>query len=119
MIRDGEADGTYLVVDDDILSGWDVHVSPFGAVPKSDSSPHDEIRLIHDLAFPPGASINDQTDKTSLPPVTYESVVALAQQIEHTHENHPGVRILMLKGDVQGAFRHHADDVFRMRLAPV
>ncbi|KAG6616087.1 uncharacterized protein IUM83_03735 [Phytophthora cinnamomi] len=88
-------------------------VSPFGAVPKLDGA----IRLIHDLSFPVGDSVNDHTVQTSLPITQYESVVALARRIELLHLLYPNIRIQMLKGNVKGAFRHlchHADDVVWM-----
>lgn len=112
-IREGEDTGAYIVVDLDVFRRWGVHVSPFGAVPKKDSSP-DAIRLIHDLSSPPGNCPNDLTDKTSLPPLKYEYVTALATRIEALRHRFPGIAILLLKVDVHGAFRHlrqHADDV--------
>lgn len=90
-----------------------MHVSPFGAISKGDPVTG-AIRLIHDLSFPRGASANDATDKLSLPPLHYEHVAALAHRIDALRVRFPVSPILMLKGDVNGAFRHlrqHADDV--------
>ncbi|ETN08069.1 hypothetical protein PPTG_12571 [Phytophthora nicotianae INRA-310] len=116
-ILEGEAVGTYLVVDEKLLERWHVTISPFGAVPKSDARSMHAIRLIHDLAFPLDDCVNSHTIQSSLPYVPYQPFSALAERIEHLAAVHPGVRILILKGDVQGAFRHlrqHAPDVHRM-----
>ncbi|ETP42264.1 hypothetical protein F442_10823, partial [Phytophthora nicotianae P10297] len=116
-ILEGEAVGTYLVVDEKLLERWHVTISPFGAVPKSDARSIHAIRLIHDLAFPLDDCVNSHTIQSSLPYVPYQPFSALAERIEHLAAVHPGVRILILKGDVQGAFRHlrlHAPDVHRM-----
>ncbi|KAJ0396295.1 hypothetical protein ATCC90586_003925 [Pythium insidiosum] len=110
-ILEGEAAGTYLVVDEDLLAKWGVTVSPFGAIRKDDAKDTQAIRLIHDLAFPSHNNVNDHTIKESLPPLAYESTVALAQRIECLHRHYPGTQILMLKGDVQGAFRHLPDKI--------
>ncbi|ETL90948.1 hypothetical protein L917_10461 [Phytophthora nicotianae] len=116
-ILEGEAVGTYLVVDEKLLERWHVTISPFGAVPKSDARSMHAIRLIHDLAFPLDDCVNSHTIQSSLPYVPYQPFSALAERIEHLAAVHPGVRILILKGDVQGAFRYlrlHAPDVHRM-----
>ncbi|ETM53581.1 hypothetical protein L914_02952 [Phytophthora nicotianae] len=116
-ILEGEAVGTYLVVDEKLLERWHVTISPFGAVPKSDARNMHAIRLIHDLAFPLDDCVNSHTIQSSLPYVPYQPFSSLAERIEHLAAVHPGVRILILKGDVQGAFRHlrqHAPDVHRM-----
>ncbi|KAG3250217.1 hypothetical protein PI124_g5145 [Phytophthora idaei] len=74
----------------------------------------DAIRLIHDLSTPTGCCPNDLTETSSLLPLKYELVSALAARVELLKMRFPNVRILMLKGDVHGAFRHlrrHAADV--------
>ncbi|POM61486.1 hypothetical protein PHPALM_29484, partial [Phytophthora palmivora] len=112
-IADCEAAGTYPVVDAELLDHWDVHVSPFGAVPKGDELLA-AICLIHDLSHPFPECPNEFTDTPSLPPVQYEHVAALARRIDLLRTRFPTVEILMLKGGVNGAFRHlhqHANDV--------
>jgi hypothetical protein len=52
-IREGQDIGTYLVFDDNVLAMWpEVHVSPFGCVPKGDTDPGLQARIVHDLSFP-------------------------------------------------------------------
>ncbi|EGZ19607.1 hypothetical protein PHYSODRAFT_489443, partial [Phytophthora sojae] len=117
-IRKGQDTGRFLVVDTDILDWWDtVQCSPFGAVEKSDADPLIEVRLIHDLSFPKGASTNDLLDKSCLPEVEYTYVTVLAARIEFLAHAHPCCTIKLLKGDVKGAYRHlmtHALHVHRM-----
>ncbi|KAG2782310.1 hypothetical protein PC129_g1605 [Phytophthora cactorum] len=111
-IREGEEIGAYIVIDVDVFSRG-VHVSPFGAIAKKESQA-DAIRLIHDLSTPTGCCPNDLTETSSLLPVKCEHVSALAARIELLQMRFPNLRILMLKGDVHGAFRHlrhHAADV--------
>ncbi|GMF41271.1 unnamed protein product [Phytophthora fragariaefolia] len=112
-IAEGEAAGTYLVVDAELFDHWDVHVSPFGAVPKGDDVAA-AIRLIHDLSHPFPECRNEFTAKSSLPPVQYEHIAALVRRIDLLRARFPTVEILMLKGDVNGVFRHmrhHTNDV--------
>jgi hypothetical protein len=106
-VRQGQDAGQYLVVDDRVLALWQgVHFSPFGAVPKKDADPRDEVRLIHDLSFPRGRSANSASVQTGFPVIEYRHVVAIALRIEACADHHPGRRIRILKGDVKSAFRH-------------
>ncbi|KAE9056022.1 hypothetical protein PF010_g31919 [Phytophthora fragariae] len=62
-IRDGQVLGTYMVVDKDVATRWPaICISPFGCVPKADADPRTEARVIHDLSFPRGASVNDASN---------------------------------------------------------
>jgi hypothetical protein len=114
-IREGQAGGTYLVVDTSLLSRWKtVQCSPLGAVEKNGVDPAVDIRPIHDLSFPEGASTNAHLDPTSIPYVLYRSVTTIARRIEAASRNNPGCTIRILKGDVQRAYRNimlHADHV--------
>ncbi|OWZ09219.1 hypothetical protein PHMEG_00018116 [Phytophthora megakarya] len=106
-IRKGHDAGQYLVLDEDIASLWPhVLVSPFRAVPKKDVGPSIEVRLIHDLSFPKGRSTNDASDKTSFPNAKYTAVAAVVRRIGECARRHPGVRICIAKGGVNGVFRH-------------
>ncbi|TMW66615.1 hypothetical protein Poli38472_014591 [Pythium oligandrum] len=116
-IEEGVRAGTYLVVDEDVFARWNVFVSPFGAIPKGGGDGVDAIRLIHDLSYPSGSSVNDATIRESLPVISYEYVDRLARRIEELHVRYPGGQIVMLKGDVNAAFRHlrqRAEDVWWM-----
>ncbi|KAE9267392.1 hypothetical protein PF008_g31374, partial [Phytophthora fragariae] len=102
-IRKGQDTGGYLVVDADILDQWQsVQCSPFGAVEKGDVDPSLEIRLIHDLSYPAGTSINDCLDKSCLPDVEYAYVTTLALRIEYLASMYPAHQVRILKGDVKG-----------------
>jgi hypothetical protein len=106
-IREGQDNGTYLVVDLDVALNWpEVTFSPFGCVEKADANPATEARVIHDLSYPVGASTNSCSSQSDLPPLIYEHVGALARRIEALRANHPSSVIMIMKGDVKGAFRH-------------
>ncbi|EGZ14975.1 hypothetical protein PHYSODRAFT_508204, partial [Phytophthora sojae] len=98
--------GRVLLLDADILEIWPyIQISPFGIVAKSGKDPSVHGRTIHDLAFPPGLSVNDHTDRTALPKPAYESCAAIAHEILRRRrlESHPSK---ILTGDVASAFRH-------------
>ncbi|OWZ17947.1 hypothetical protein PHMEG_0008033 [Phytophthora megakarya] len=113
-IRQGQTSGTYLIVNISLHQQWNIHCSPFGAVPKKDIDPQDEVRPIHDLSYPANHSTNAYLDKEYLPAIDFTSVVAIARRIEELAQTYPGVTIKILKGDVKSAFRHlmlHAEHV--------
>lgn len=98
--------GRFLVVDAEILDQWKyVRCSPFSAVEKRDV-PLIEIRLIHKLPFPAGASTNDLLDKTCSSEVHYVYVMVLAAWINFLATTHPKCTMRILKDDVKGAYRH-------------
>lgn len=95
------------MLDAGILSHWkEVYCSSLGAVEKSDVDPAVEIRLIHDLSFSRGKSTNDLFDKSAAPVIQFEYVTALARRTQALAARHPEGKIVLLKGDVKGAFRH-------------
>ncbi|GMF66424.1 unnamed protein product [Phytophthora lilii] len=68
-IAKGQRDGHYLVVDADLLDVWkNIFISPIGVVDKA-GSPAD-IRVINDYSYPPGAAVNDFTDRSSFPEIS-------------------------------------------------
>jgi hypothetical protein len=107
-VRAGQNGGQYLVLDDRLMKVWNkvVHVSPLAAIDKAGKDPEDEVRLIHDLSYPHGYSTNDRTDRSVLPELVYRPVAELAQRIEALHVEDPSRNVMMMKGDVKGAFRH-------------
>ncbi|OWY92878.1 hypothetical protein PHMEG_00037930 [Phytophthora megakarya] len=69
-LRQGQDNGTYLVVDLDVVRQWNIlRFSPFGCVPKKDVDPRVEARLIHDLSFPTTSATNAMSNKDEIPPV--------------------------------------------------
>ena len=82
----------------------DVHVSPFGVIPKSDPG---KWRLIVDLSAPKGRSVNDSISK-ELCSLSYLSVDQVAAKVIKM-----GVGSLLAKFDLQAAYRNvpvHPDD---------
>ncbi|KAG6951701.1 hypothetical protein JG688_00013612 [Phytophthora aleatoria] len=89
--------------------------SRFGAVQKGTAPLSEDARIIHDLSYPEGASINDNTFDDEGVVVVYDGPHDLAKRILEMEKEYPGITKLM-PGDVAGAFRHlciHADHVGR------
>ncbi|EGZ16354.1 hypothetical protein PHYSODRAFT_508467 [Phytophthora sojae] len=105
-IRKGQKEGRYLVVRASLAEQWkEVFISPLGVVAKAGTSPPD-IRLINDYSFPQGESVNDFTDRTHLPEISYNPPGDITRRIFSLRQDPPFARILMMLGDVAGAFRH-------------
>ncbi|POM65663.1 Hypothetical protein PHPALM_18590, partial [Phytophthora palmivora] len=105
-IRKGQKDGRYLVLHASLADKWgEVFISPLGVVAKSGGDGHD-VRLINDYSFPDKAAVNDYTDRSHFPEITYNPPGHIANRIFTLRRDHPNVRILMMLGDVAGAFRH-------------
>ncbi|ETI51443.1 hypothetical protein F443_05192 [Phytophthora nicotianae P1569] len=82
-IRAGQDNETYMVVDEDAAKHWlDLQLSTFGCVPMPGVDPHLGARVIHDLSYPCGVSVNDLSDPNNLPPLPFEAVGDLARRIE-------------------------------------
>eukprot|EP00644_Phytophthora_capsici_P013014 jgi/Phyca11/101049/e_gw1.5.581.1 len=113
-LRKGQLEGRYLIVSARLLDRWnEVFISPLGVVDKPDPSGTD-IRLINNYAFPPEASVNDYTDRSDHPPISYNPPRSIARRIHRLKKSNPTASVLVLLGDVAGAFRHipiHADAV--------
>lgn len=107
-VGEGQRDGTYLVVTAATLPRWpDVICSPFGLVQKGSAPLSGDGRLIHDLSFPRGSSVNDHTLKGCLPDVCWQSVMTLCTRINMLADiAPPGVVMYGRCGDVKSAFRH-------------
>ncbi|POM81695.1 Hypothetical protein PHPALM_298 [Phytophthora palmivora] len=75
-----------------------------------------EIRLINDYSSPYGHSINDYTDRENLPSISYNPPRDIAKRIYQLTTSRIGEGVLMMLGDVSGAFRHipiHTDSVHK------
>ncbi|OWY91203.1 hypothetical protein PHMEG_00040314 [Phytophthora megakarya] len=71
-----------------------------------------DVRVIDDYSFPEGGSVNDFPDRKNLPEIHYNLPSDIAKRIWSLREEHPQATILIMLGDVAGAFRHvpiHAD----------
>jgi hypothetical protein len=103
-ITKGHQDGRYLIVQADLLELWsNIFISPIGVVQKSGSS---SIRVINDYSCPAGGAVNDFTDRTNFPDISYNPPGDIACRIAALRARFPGHPILMMLGDVSGAFRH-------------
>lgn len=72
------------------------------------------MRIIHDLSYPSGESVNDYTNKTRIPPAEYHTPAAMARKITALRRRFPKTELQMMSGDVNGAFRNvpfHENDV--------
>lgn len=106
-IGSGQRDGTYLVSLRSTARLWpELICSPFGLVPKDGAPLDSDGRLVHDLSFPFGASVNSFTSQASLPDVTWRSVATIACHITAMAAAYPSVRLMGRCGDVKSAFRH-------------
>ncbi|EGZ22114.1 hypothetical protein PHYSODRAFT_329971 [Phytophthora sojae] len=95
------------VLDLDILQIWsEIHISPFGVVDKGDADPRTTGRVIHDLSFPEGSSVNDVTDTSGLCTPQFKPCEAIAVEILDQQEQHPDAEIQLQAGDVASAFRN-------------
>eukprot|EP00644_Phytophthora_capsici_P010340 jgi/Phyca11/123593/e_gw1.51.322.1 len=105
-IRNGQDASQYVVLDIDLLDILDeVTCSPFGAVQKGNLDLSEDARVIHDLSYPRGRSVNDNSADNSTILVRYSGTSLLARQALEVERQHPGT-VKMMTGDVHGAFRN-------------
>lgn len=105
-LRKGQDSNRYLILDIDLLPLLqDVTCSPFGAVQKGDVDLSVDARIIHDLSFPPGESVNDNTEPDREVEVAYDGPEALGNRIMDVAGAFPTLQ-RMMTGDVNGAFRN-------------
>lgn len=71
-------------------------VSPIGLVPKKELN---KYRIIHDLSFPPGESVNDSIP-AAYKPVSYEGIRRIVELVAQL-----GKGTLVAKADIQEAYR--------------
>ncbi|OWZ09052.1 Secreted protein [Phytophthora megakarya] len=91
-----------LVLDTDLIEQWpELIVGPFGVVDKGHEDASAGERTIHDLSYPEDESVNDYTDKASMPKPDYRE--------------RPNAEVDVMAGDVASAFRNisiHSNTVF-------
>ncbi|OWY94330.1 hypothetical protein PHMEG_00035971, partial [Phytophthora megakarya] len=80
----------------------EIFISPVGVVEKGDN----DVRMINNYSFPAGSSVNDFTDTNNFPEITYNPPRNIASRIHALRELHPHDEVLLMLGDVSGAFRH-------------
>lgn len=111
-IRIGQLDYRYLVMDSSVLDLWPkLFLSPIGVVDKAGN----ETRMINDYRFPRGGSVNEFTDRSNFPTISYNPTRDIAQRIHELRTAYRHEEVLLMLGDVSGAFRHvlvHEDAVY-------
>ncbi|OWZ09948.1 LOW QUALITY PROTEIN: hypothetical protein PHMEG_00017272 [Phytophthora megakarya] len=104
-----------IVVDADLIAIWpEIYVIPFGVVDKGDCDPRFSGRVIHDLSFPEGSSVNHRTDHSDIAKPTYEHCSSIAREITRCQRAHPSTDVKVMAGDVAAAYRNaciHSDCV--------
>lgn len=104
-IAKGHRESRYLIVEAGMLGVWtDIFISPIGVVDKAGPPP--DIRVINDYSYPSGAAVNDFTDRSNFPEINYNPPKDIALRIWELRARFPGHPLLMMIGDVSGAFRH-------------
>ncbi|ETM54401.1 hypothetical protein L914_02259, partial [Phytophthora nicotianae] len=103
-LRTGQDSNRYLILAIDLLPQLQgITCSPFGAVQKGEADLSVDARIIHDLSYPPGDSVNDNTVPESEVEVCYDGPDALANRILDVADLYPSLH-RMMTGDVNGAF---------------
>lgn len=86
-IRDGQRNGTLLVLDDALIDKWRldhrvrIYSSPLGVVAKKGADMATKGRVITDLSWPPGGSINEMTIQGAIPSVVWGRVSTVGKRI--------------------------------------
>lgn len=81
-IRKEQDHNRCIVVDLDVAQYWpELFLSPFGVVDKGDGNPFISGRVIHDLSYPEGVSMNDHTEKSLVPATEYEHCDRVTREI--------------------------------------
>lgn len=87
-----------------------VEYSPLGRVPKYDSQGREKPkgRLIHDLSYGGGGSVNARTEMDAYPAVALPTLSLVAAMVLRWKRIYPGVKVKLTKRDVDAAFRRLA-----------
>ena len=118
-IYDGQRNGTLLVLDDKLLDRWQhdpriqIHLSPLGVVAKKGADIATKGRVITDLSWPHGGSINEMIDQAHIPAEVWCQVADVGKRIMQLaaatgwSPNHPeSSTIFASSADVNAAFRN-------------
>ncbi|GMF13733.1 unnamed protein product [Phytophthora lilii] len=97
-IRKGQREGRYIVVNVALLDQWqDVYISPVGVVDKDST----DVRLIDDYSYPDGESINNFTDRTNLPAISYNPPGDIARRIVTLRRESPRTNSTNARGSAR------------------
>ncbi|ETP19848.1 hypothetical protein F441_06301 [Phytophthora nicotianae CJ01A1] len=81
-----------------------IFLNPIGVAEKTGELT--SIRVINDYSFPDGASVNDFSNRVDFPEISYNPPKDIARQILELRIRFPCHPILIMLGDVSGAFCH-------------
>ena len=97
------ANNSCLVVEESVCKDWGLVFSPVSAVDKDTDSLRDSQvgRLINDLSYPRGHSVNDRTDKVRRGSVQYGGHSTVSRMIV----GRVRVAVLIMSVDISNAFR--------------
>jgi len=122
FIRAGQDDGSMLVLPAELMQRWrndpdfHFHTSPMGVVPKKNEVTATDGRVILDLSWPRGSSLNDYTIRESIPQTEWFQATVVGRRIHELSvksgwdPHHPDkTTIHALVGDVNAAFRNIAN----------
>ncbi|ETI54879.1 hypothetical protein F443_02379 [Phytophthora nicotianae P1569] len=99
-LRTGQDSNRYLILAIDLLPQLQgITCSPFGAVQKGEADLSVDARIIHDLSYPPGDSVNDNTVPESEVEVCYDGPDALANRILDVADLYPSLHRMMTGDD--------------------
>ncbi|OWZ06228.1 hypothetical protein PHMEG_00021547 [Phytophthora megakarya] len=102
-VRKDQLEGQYLVIDDRVLELWpEVFISPVDVVGKAAG----DTRMINDYSYPRRAAVNDFTDRENFPSIAYKPPRDVARRLHDLRLSYPDEKVLLMFGDVSGAFRH-------------
>ena len=119
FIRAGQDDGSMVVLPASFMQTWrddpsiSFHTSPMGVVPKKNEVTATDGRVILDLSWPRGASLNDYTLRKFVPVTEWAPAADVGRRIDQLSReagwdpDHPERSpIFALIGDVNAAFRN-------------
>ncbi|KAJ8561838.1 hypothetical protein ON010_g7841 [Phytophthora cinnamomi] len=104
-LRQGQDLNQYLIIDIDLFYHLDgLTCSPFGAVAKGSAVLELDARIIHDLSYLQGWSVNDHTVCGDSAEITYEGAPAIAHRVLDLQVSQND-EVQFMTGDVHSAFR--------------
>ena len=118
----GQADQSILLLPASLVLEWRndptiyFHTSPYGVVPKKGEDTATDGRVISDLSFPRGNSLNEYIVKSSIPKTDWRPasqvgarIYDLQRESNWEHDKPKSSRIFGMVGDINAAFRNCAN----------
>jgi hypothetical protein len=96
-----------LVIDADIKTLWpERFISPFRVVEKGTGNPLHSFRVIHDLAWSDGESVNFNTDQANIISASFKHCASIAWDVLRCQGSTPTADINLMAGDVTLAYHN-------------